>query len=175
MATPLGRKEDARTPENEDEKTGGTNRPRRCGASSRERRPGQPASARPASATLRRGRRSGGATDDRAHAGGGSAGTRLPRRSFAKAGPACRASTGAAQRHPCSEPRPAARSTSKASGASLARAAIPQRRESRGNVPSGASAPRGIPCPTWQGPATVGNTFERRPGRTTIFLNKWSG
>jgi hypothetical protein len=36
-------------------------------------------------------RRAGGATDDRAHAGGGSAGTRLPRRSFAKAEPACRA------------------------------------------------------------------------------------
>ena len=89
---------------------------------------GQPASAR----------RSGGPTADRAHAGGGSAGTR----------PACRALTGAAQRRPCSEPRPAARSRSKASGASLARAAIPPRRESRGHVPSGASAPRGIPLPT---------------------------
>ena len=77
---------------------------RRQPPSSRERRPGQPASPR----------RSGGATDDRAHAGGGSAGTRLPRRSNAKAGPACRASTGAAQRRPCSEPRPAARSRSTA-------------------------------------------------------------
>ena len=41
----------------------------------------------------------------------------------------------------------------------------------RGCVPSGASAPRGyIPFTQYrQGPATVGNTFERRPRRTTIF------
>ena len=72
--------EDARAPENEDEKTGGTNRAASA-ASTVATGDGQPASPR----------RSGGATDDRAHAGGGSAGTRLPRRSNAKAGPACRA------------------------------------------------------------------------------------
>jgi hypothetical protein len=109
-------------PKNEDEKTGGTNRAAEA-AVDVTAATGQPASAR----------RSGGPTGGSGQADAGSAGTR----------PACRASTGAAQRRPCSEPRPAARSRSKASGASLARAAIPQRRESRGHVPSGASAPRG--------------------------------
>ena len=37
---------------------------------------------------------------------------------------------------------------------------------SRGHVPSGASAPRGIPRPR-HGRPIAGNTFERRPGRTT--------
>ena len=118
------RREDARAPENEDEKTGGTNRAASA-ASTVATGDGQPASAR----------RSGGPTADRAHAGGGSAGTR----------PACRASIGAAQRRPCSEPRPAARSRSKASGASLARAArrgsaepgaCPERRVSAARYPT---------------------------------------
>ena len=149
----------ARAPENEDEKTGGPASLRESGAmpgqertgrreppSSRERQPGQPASAR----------RSGGPTGDRAHAGDGSAGTRLPRRSNAKAGPACRASTGAAQRRPCQARRPAGRGVcSKARRRALRggeererRAGGSKNRDASGGavlayVPSGAPAPRG--------------------------------
>ncbi len=157
-------------PKNEDEKTGGTNRAASA-ASTVATGDGQPASAR----------RSGGPTADRAHADGGSAGTRLPRRSNAKAGPACRASIGAAQRRPCSEPRPAARSRSTArrravrggeerqrraggsknrdasGGAVLAvvRAARQRREVSRYQLPR-------------HGRPIAGSTFVRRPRRTTI-------
>ena len=123
---------------------------RRQPPSSRERRPGQPASAR----------RSGGPTADRAHADGGSAGTR----------PACRASIGAAQRRPCSEPRPAARSRSTARRRAVrggeerqrraggtSRAARQRREVSRYQLPR-------------HGRPIAGSTFVRRPGRTTIFL-----
>ena len=120
-------------PKNEDEKTGGTNRAASA-ASTVATGDGQPASAR----------RSGGPTADRAHADGGSAGTR----------PACRASTGAAQRRPCSEPRPAARSRSTAQSAVRGgeerqrRAGGSKNRDASGGAvlaydPSGASAPRG--------------------------------
>ena len=134
---------------------------RRQPPSSRERRPGQPASAR----------RSGGPTDDRAHAGGGSAGTR----------PACRASTGAAQRRPCQARRPAGRGVwSKARRRALRggeerkrRAGGSKNRDASGGavlayVPSGAPAPRGTRhCPgerdlVYSGPSTAVRTRFRR-------------
>ena len=136
-------------PKNEDEKTGGTNRAASA-ASTVATDDGQPASAR----------RSGGPTADRAHADGGSAGTR----------PACRASIGAAQRRPCSEPRPAARSRSTARRRAVrggeerqrraggtSRAARQRREVSRYQLPR-------------HGRPIAGSTFVRRPGRTTIFL-----
>jgi hypothetical protein len=158
-ATPLGR-EDARAPENEDEKTGGTNRAASA-ASTVATGDGQPASPR----------RSGGATGGSGQADAGSAGTR----------PACRASTGAAQRRPCQARRPAGRGVcSKARCRALRggeerqrRAGGSKNRDASGGavlayVPSGAPAPRGTRhCPgerdlVYSGPSTAVRTRFRR-------------
>ena len=150
----------ARAPENEDEKTGGTSRAATA-ASTVATGDTQPASAR----------RSGGPTDDRAHAGGGSAGTR----------PACRASTGAAQRRPCQARRSAGRGVcSKARRRALRggeerqrRAGGSKNRDASGGavlayVPSGAPAPRGTrhcirqPGLLYSGPSTAVRTRFKR-------------